>query len=45
MKSTKQPELAQVVEHPRGTSSSGRASDSHSEGTGIDTRVLHVIPC
>ena len=28
----------------RGTSSSGRASDSHSEGTGIDARVLHSFP-
>ena len=27
----------------RGTSSSGRASDSHSEGTGIDARVLQSL--
>ena len=26
-------------------SSSSRASDLHSEGTGIDTRVLHIILC
>ena len=28
---------------PRGISSSGRALDSHSRGTGIDTRILQVV--
>ena len=31
----------QIVSNARGISSSGRALDLHSRGTGIDTRILH----